>query len=210
MIKRLVSEQLWEGEYGNNYTDRSRLGKKEVTSRRGNLEKCLLKADKISSSLEIGSNIGYNEIALRELFPEIEMEVIEVNKHAADECKKIPKVKVNNCSLFDYELSRQFDLSLVHGILIYIEDEELHKAYELLYKSSKRYILIIEYYNPTPLCVNNNNPERATFVKRDFAGEMMDLYKDLQLLDYGFIYHRDGYYPMDDFNWFLLEKGNHK
>ncbi len=206
MSNRLVSEQLWEGEYGNKYTDRSRLGNAEILSRKGNLEKCLLKADRISSSLEIGSNIGYNEVALQELIPEIKMEVIEVNKHAAEECKIITNVKVNNCSLFDYKITKQFDLSFVHGILIYIEEEELYKAYELLYKASKRYILIIEYYNPTPISVNDNNPQRARFIKRDFAGEMMDLYKDLQLIDYGFIYHRDNEFPMDDFNWFLLEK----
>jgi spore coat polysaccharide biosynthesis protein SpsF len=42
--------------------------------------------------------------------------------------------------------------------------------------------------------------------KRDFAGEMLDRYSDLQLLDYGFGYHRDPQFPVDDITWFLLEK----
>jgi hypothetical protein len=42
--------------------------------------------------------------------------------------------------------------------------------------------------------------------KRDFAGEMLDAFKDLKLLDYGFTYHRDNQFPQDDMTWFLLEK----
>jgi spore coat polysaccharide biosynthesis protein SpsF len=42
--------------------------------------------------------------------------------------------------------------------------------------------------------------------KRDFAGEIMEKYKDLELVDYGFIYHRDNIFAGDDFTWFLLEK----
>jgi spore coat polysaccharide biosynthesis protein SpsF len=44
--------------------------------------------------------------------------------------------------------------------------------------------------------------------KRDFAGEMLDKFKDLKLIDYGFAYYRDQNYDnqYDDINWFLLEK----
>ncbi len=41
--------------------------------------------------------------------------------------------------------------------------------------------------------------------KRDFAGEMIDRF-DLNLIDYGFFYHRDNYFSFGDSNWFLLEK----
>ena len=58
-------------------------------------------------------------------------------------------------------------------------------------------------YNPTPVKV----PHREAWLyKRDFAGDMMDRYPDLKLLDYGFQYHRDYLFPVDDFNWFVLEK----
>ena len=42
--------------------------------------------------------------------------------------------------------------------------------------------------------------------RRDFAGEMLDKFNDLRLLDYGFVYHRDPSFPQDDFTWFLLDK----
>ena len=134
------------------------------------------------------------------------MEVIEVNESAAAECKKIPNVAVNNCSMFDFEKDEKYDLTLVHGVLIYLESEKLREAYDILYKYSHRYVLIVEYYNPYPIEVNKDNPDRASFTKRDFCGEMLELYNDLFLLDYGFIYHKDPCFPMDDFNWFLLEK----
>lgn len=35
---------------------------------------------------------------------------------------------------------------------------------------------------------------------------MIDRYKDLELIDYGFIYHRDNNFPGDDNNRFLLKK----
>ena len=44
--------------------------------------------------------------------------------------------------------------------------------------------------------------------KRDFAGEMLDKYNDLRLIDYGFSYRRDAAFPQDDITWFLLEKTN--
>ena len=42
--------------------------------------------------------------------------------------------------------------------------------------------------------------------KRDFAGELLDRYSDLELVDYGFQYHRDSDFPADDTTWFLLRK----
>lgn len=42
---------------------------------------------------------------------------------------------------------------------------------------------------------------------RDFAGELLDKYEDLELVEYGFTYHRDKQFPQDDSTWFLLKKG---
>jgi len=42
--------------------------------------------------------------------------------------------------------------------------------------------------------------------KRDFTGEMLDMFSDLELVDYGFVYRRDPIFPQDDITWFLLEK----
>jgi len=90
-------------------------------------------------------------------------------------------------------------------VLIHINPDMLDIVYEKLYNSSNRYILIAEYYNPTPVSISYRGHSDRLF-KRDFAGEMLDKYDDLELLDYGFLYHRDKYFFQDDVSWFLLEK----
>lgn len=198
-------ETFWKGDFGDEYTDRNCCGEKMIACRVGNLAKCLSRADYITSSLELGSNIGYNEIALQRLYPDIVMDVVEINKKAAEQCAKIKNVNVHNTSIYDLILEKTFDLTLVNGVLIYMDIERLQEVYENLYYYSKKYILIIEYYNPVPVDVVYRG-HRGQMCKRDFAGEMLKKYPDLDLLDYGFIYHQDKAFPMDDFNWFLLQK----
>ena len=82
-------------------------------------------------------------------------------------------------------------------------NNELQLAYERLYESSKRFVLIAEYYNPVTISYRGHG-ERL--FKRDFAGELMDRYVDLRLVDYGFSYRRDPATPQDDITWFLMEK----
>jgi spore coat polysaccharide biosynthesis protein SpsF len=108
-------------------------------------------------------------------------------------------------SLFDYPIDDVVDLSFTKGVLIHLAPDLLPKAYAQLYHSSRRYILIAEYYNPAPVEVNYRGNQGKLF-KRDFAGEILDLYPDLQLRAYGFAYHRDPLFPQDDTTWFLLEK----
>jgi len=77
-------------------------------------------------------------------------------------------------------------------------------VYENLVYGSDRYVLVAEYYNPSPTTINYRGHTERLF-KRDFAGELIDNY-GRKLVDYGFIYKRDNWAPQDDINWFLLEK----
>jgi pseudaminic acid biosynthesis-associated methylase len=97
-----------------------------------------------------------------------------------------------------------YDVTFTKGVLIHINPDDLNKVYENLYNLSKRYIMVCEYYNPQPVTVSYRGNENKLF-KRDFAGELIDRY-GLRLLDYGFVYHRDNYFPLDDGTWFLMEK----
>jgi spore coat polysaccharide biosynthesis protein SpsF len=81
----------------------------------------------------------------------------------------------------------------------------LSRAYEILYGASRRYICVVEYYNPSPVTIPYRGHGDRLF-KRDFCGEMMDRFADLKLIAYGFAYHRDANFPQDDLTWFLLEK----
>ena len=91
------------------------------------------------------------------------------------------------------------------GVLIHINPDRLLDVYDLLHACTSRYLLISEYYNPKPVEVTYRGHSGRLF-KRDFAGEILDRFPDVSLVDYGFSYHRDSNFPQDDMNWFLMEK----
>ena len=155
--------------------------------------------------MEFGANIGLNLETLGIIFPELQMTAIEINEKAAKECSKLDRVTVYNESILNFNSDEKFDLTFTSGVLIHINPAELIDVYEKLYNYSNRYIVISEYYNPTPVEVNYRGNTGKLF-KRDFAGEMMDRFSDLKLVDYGFVYHRDTQFIADDATWFLLEK----
>lgn len=80
-------------------------------------------------------------------------------------------------------------------------------VYPKLYEASKKYILVCEYHNPTPVSVSYRGYEVRLF-KRDFAGEIMKKYLDLKLVDHGFAYKGNPIFPQDDITWFLFKKSN--
>jgi pseudaminic acid biosynthesis-associated methylase len=96
-------------------------------------------------------------------------------------------------------------LVLTKGVLIHINPDVLPKVYDKLVASSGRYLLVAEYYNPSPVAITYRGHFDRLF-KRDFAGEILDSHPQMKLIDYGFAYHRDPSFPQDDLTWFLMEK----
>ena len=197
-------EKFWAGEFGDNYISRN-MDKKMLASKVSHWNTFLRGGETISNCLELGTNIGLNLAALGTLFPELDMYGIEINQRAAEECGKLDRVTVYNESILDFQTDKKFDLVFTSGVLIHINPDELPGVYDKMYIFSSKYIVIAEYYNPTPMEVSYRGNTGKLF-KRDFAGEMMDRHPDLKLVDYGFIYHRDNKFPDDDTTWFLLEK----
>ena len=121
----------------------------------------------------------------------------------------MPNTKVFNVAISDFDngmLSNgPCDLALIKGVLIHINPDQLEMVYKKIYESTKKFILICEYYNPKPDTVIYRGHADKLF-RRDFAGELLNLYRELKLVNYGFVYHRDHSFPQDDFTWFLLEK----
>lgn len=197
-------EQFWAGQFGDDYTERNK-GSQLVARNTALFASILARTKKVNTILEFGANRGLNQLALRNLLPDVELSAVEINQNAAEELKTIKNLKIYHQSMLDFSADYQRDLVLSKGLLIHIAPEMLSKAYQVLYDSSSRYICIVEYYNPTPVEVEYRGNKGKLF-KRDFAGEMMDLYPELCLLDYGFIYHRDNNFPQDDGTWFVLSK----
>jgi len=197
-------EEKWAGEFGDAYINRN-VNSKIVAANVMMFSKILSCTNNVHSVMEFGANIGLNLIAIRTLLPHVELAAIELNKKAYEELSKIEGIKAYNQSVLDFKPAGKSDIVLVKGVLIHINPEMLPIVYDLLYETSRKYICIAEYYNPTPVTVDYRGHKNMLF-KRDFAGEMLDRFDDLKLVNYGFTYHRDNYNDFDDVNWFLLEK----
>jgi pseudaminic acid biosynthesis-associated methylase len=197
-------EKFWQGDFGNQYVERN-VGQPLVAANLAMFAKALARAGRIESLLELGSNVGNNLQALRQLLPQCELSGVEINASAFAQAQALDIAQLWHGSLFDFPRARTYDLTLSKGVLIHLAPELLPAAYAQLYELSQRYVLIVEYYNPAPVEVSYRGNSGKLF-KRDFAGEMLDRYTDLQLVDYGFGYHRDPQFPLDDVTWFLLEK----
>jgi pseudaminic acid biosynthesis-associated methylase len=198
-------EKFWAEEFGNDYIERNK-GAQLLASNLNFFTKSLTNVDKINSCLEFGANIGMNLQALGLLFPSIKMKGIEINSKASLELEKLIGFdNVFHGSIFDFPIVEKVDLVLIKTVLIHINPEMLDNVYQKLYDASSKYILIAEYYNPSTVEVSYRGHTERLY-KRDFAGELLDKFNDLCLVDYGFIYKRDLTFPQDDITWFLLKK----
>ena len=198
-------ERFWAGEFGDTYIDRNRRPE-QLAAKMALLAKILSSAAPVCSGLELGANVGLNLEALHGLLPAAEFEAVEINHKAAGELRRFDWLTVHESSVFEFQPQAPVDLVLTSGLLIHISPLKLPEVYRILHAASRRFICLIEYYNPTPVEVPYRG-EREKLFKRDFAGELMDAYPDLRLRAYGFQYHRDPNFPVDDANWFLMEKG---
>jgi spore coat polysaccharide biosynthesis protein SpsF len=205
MTFKTEQEAFWAGEFGNAYIDRNQ-GDALLASNLDFFSKALRSARGIGTCIEFGANIGMNLKAVKLLFPRLEMSAIEINTTAATQLGQvIAPEKIYNTSILDFQPRHTYDLTLIKGVLIHINPNELAQVYDKLVASCGRYLMVAEYYNPAPVSIPYRGHNDRLF-KRDFAGEIMDRHQQLQLIDYGFVYRRDPNFPQDDVTWFLMEK----
>lgn len=197
-------ERFWAGEFGDDYVERNK-GAQLVAGNLALFSKILARTEPVRSLIEFGANIGLNLMALRQLLPGADLSAIEINQKAVESLRRQEGVKVYAQSILDFSPDHARDLALIKGVLIHINPDMLPRVYDLLHQTSQRYICVVEYYNPSPVSIPYRGESDKLF-KRDFAGEMLDRFSDLRLVDYGFSYHRDNNFPQDDLTWFLLEK----
>lgn len=197
-------EKFWAGDFGEKYITRNR-DKQLIASNTALFAKILPKSEKISSVFEIGPNIGLNLISLKSLLPHAEFTALEINENAVFQLKQLQFVDVIHDSILNYDSNKKYDFVFSKGVLIHINPESLQEVYEKMFELSNRYICIAEYYNPVPQEIDYRGHRNKLF-KRDFAGELVEKYPELKIIDYGFVYHGDNQFPLDDITWFLLKK----
>lgn len=199
----MAIDEFWEGEFGNDYQQRQKDSK--VGSVESNVHfftRILERTFDVKTIIEFGAGTGQNIAALHKIDPDLRLTSVEINEQAAVE---IPYGHVYRTSMLKYRPGGTgFDLAFTKGVLIHVPPVDLPTAYDVLYHSSKRYILIAEYFNPTHVMVEYRGHKDRLW-KRDFAGDMLDRFPDLEVIDYGFVWDRDEY-PQDNITYFLMRK----
>jgi spore coat polysaccharide biosynthesis protein SpsF len=202
---RTEQEEFWAGDFGDEYITRNR-SQELLASNINFFSRALRGTHAVKNCIEIGANVGMNLRAINTIRPGIELHGLEINTEAAKTLRTvIPPNNVLNESVLHFEPRQTWDVVLTKGVLVHIAPGELTTVYDKIVKSSGKYILLAEYYNPSPVTIPYRGHENRLF-KRDFAGEILDTYPEFKLADYGFTYHRDLNCPQDDITWFLLER----
>ena len=195
-------EQLWRGQFGDDYTGRN------IGRVRQNLQFFteILYARAIDYVLELGAGAGENLEAIRILRPGIRLSAVEINVEA---CAAIANARIacdiNNRSLFDFDPGSPLpDLVFTKGVLIHVAPEDLPRAFQTIHGCTSRYILLAEYHSPRLEPLPYRDQSQALW-RGPYAEHMMDQYPDLELIATGFA-SRYGRFPQDDLTWFLMEK----
>ncbi len=166
-------EAFWAGEFGNEYITRNQEENLVTTHmvRFANILKCALN---VKSALELRCNIGINPQAFYGIYPNLDLRGYEINETAANiaRSRSIAEI-VNNSILKAIPADRKYDLTSTRTVLIHINPDHLFAFYRNLYELSNKYVLICEFYNPSPAEVNYRGYDERLY-KRDFAGEMIN------------------------------------
>lgn len=191
--------EFWSSDFGNAYTDRNVFD----PSTRTKAFSEMLNALEISSILEIGCNRGNNLVTLSNI-GSFQLVGIEPNGYAAQLGRKqSEKISILQGNGFNLPfLDSTFDLVFTAGVLIHIASADLPKIMDQMYRTSKRYVLVAEYFAETETTIEYRGHKNLLF-KRNFKKLFLERYSDLRCIREGFWAKKDGF---DDCNWFLFEK----
>lgn len=201
-------EQLWRGEFGDQYVDRNGLSDEKLallTAHWAKVMDCLAGAPP-RSILEVGANIGLNLRAMRRLTT-ADFYAVEPNAAARDAL--LADRVVNRERLLDGVASRidlpdgAVDLAFTCTVLIHIHPKDLLAACREIHRVSRRYVMCVEYFADVETEVPYRGNRDALF-KCDFGGFYLDNFPDLKLVDYGFAWKRVT--SIDNCNWWIFEK----
>jgi pseudaminic acid biosynthesis-associated methylase len=198
----------WSGAFGDAYTERNSVSADVVRGRVRVLGKALaaLESDMPKSVLEVGTNLGLNLRALPSL---VDGEIWGVEPNASARAKVtgdgvLPAERM--LEGFGHQIplaDGAVDLTFTSGVLIHVDPTLLEQTMREIHRVASKYVLCIEYFSPKPETISYRGEDGLLF-KRDFGGLYLDLFPNLELVDYGFFWKRTT--VMDDSTWWLFRK----
>jgi pseudaminic acid biosynthesis-associated methylase len=198
--------EFWKGEFGDSYIRRNN-SQALLESNKIFFEQIFEHTLDIHTYLEIGANIGMNVRAINAIRPDLVGTAIEPNHTAHSQLSEVTRTprEAINASIQEFETSQRWDLVFTKGVLIHVTPDDLVGVYKKMASLASRYVVIAEYYNPSPVSLNYRGHADRLF-KRDFAGEFLSTNPEFKLREYRFVYKGDPIAPQDDITWFLMER----
>jgi pseudaminic acid biosynthesis-associated methylase len=192
-------EDLWSGDFGNEYVDRN-----TDFSHRRSFWSSVLRARHIARVLEVGCNIGGNLEWIAGDTSDRLVVGVDVNARALRDLRgRVPAARATEAPARSLPFrDRAFDLVFTMGVLIHQPEDTLAQVMAEMVRCSRRWVLCGEYFAPETIEVAYRGQAGALF-KRDYGGLFCDGYPDLTVADRGFLSRSDGW---DDVTWWLLER----
>lgn len=198
-------ERFWIETYGQEYIHKNNKFDEQLGQKAW--RQMLAKTDGIETILECGSNIGRNIGFLEAVLPLAKKSIIELAPFAYEEVTKRYDLEHSfNGSIVDSNLPQQaFDLVFTTSVLIHIHPDRLLENMNKMFSYSRRYVLIAEYFNRTPVMISYQGEENRLF-KSDFGQTFISNFP-VEIVDYGFLWGYE-FDPagFDDITWWLFEK----
>lgn len=193
-------ENLWSGEFGDQYTDRNI----EAGTGREEFWYPLLEKYKFHRVLEVGCNVGANLKWFAEKLPPQEIYGLDINLKALGYLRsKFPQLNTFWAQAREIPFRDQwFDLVFTAGVLIHQPERALPVVMSEVVRCSRRYILTLEYFSDGTVDVNYRG-QQGTLFKRDYGKIFIELFPNLELLDRGELTKESGW---DEVTFWLFEK----
>lgn len=159
-----------------------------------------------SSIIEVGAGAGDNLRAIDMIYDRSKMPVklmgCDPNEAARKAIADVADAMPGEIGSLPYN-DGAADMVFTSGVLVHVPPDELINSMKELLRVSKRWILSIEYFNPTPQEVRYRGNDGMLW-RRDFGSTWMDLAPELKHIGNGFMWRPTT--GLDNVTWWLFEK----
>jgi pseudaminic acid biosynthesis-associated methylase len=194
-------EQLWAGEFGDEYVARNL----DAYGRRGGFWGPLIRELAPASVLEVGCNVGGNLQWIAAEIGASRCYGVDVNEKALEILQeRLPGVHATRVAAREMPYpDRSIDLVFTQGVLIHQPEESLGAVMDEMVRVARRFVLCGEYFDRDTTEVPYRGHAGALF-RRDYGRLFAERFPDsLRLVRQGFLGRDDGW---DDVTWWLFER----
>lgn len=193
-------EELWQGHFGDDYTERNRA----AAATRAPFWHMIFSEFPVRRVLEVGCNLGANLQWIASHVPPHQVYGVDINLKALTALHQaLPEVNAFWSPARDLPFrDGWFDLVFTMGVLIHQPESTLSLVMSEICRCSRRYILCGEYFAEETVEVPYRGQSGVLF-KRNYGGIYQELFPELQLRKQGFLTRAEGW---DNVTYWLFEK----